>query len=111
MTLVTKDDAMSSYGLRIGGARQRTTNADVLPSNQHAAVKEEVSERRVESVDEIHLAAVEIDVGYLAQCQPGIRRQLSADVQVERIRRTLCRCHKTNETGCPIPVLRQNTNA
>src|ERR1700691_3063858 len=95
MTLVTKDDAMSSYGLRIGCASQRTTNADVLSWNQHAAVKEEVSERRVQFVDEIHLAAVEIDVRYLAQCQAGIRRQLGADVQVERIRCTLCRCHKS----------------
>jgi hypothetical protein len=49
MTLVTKDDAMNGYRLRVAGIAQRTTNADVLSGNQQAGVKEEVGERRVQS--------------------------------------------------------------
>ena len=74
---------MNGYRLRIAGVAQRTTNADVLPGYQQARVKEEVGERRVQFVDEVLLAAVQIDVGDLAQGQAGIGRQLGADVKVE----------------------------
>ena len=57
---------MSSDHLRIHGAARRATDTDVLPCNQETRVKEEGSERGVHLVDEILLAAVEIDVGDLA---------------------------------------------